>query len=158
MQDLPHHAAEPMGDGPDGGLIAQARQQAPEHHLKVTAFPLDRSVRRLVQHPPQIFIAFGGATAVVLFGTFVLDEYIDQQSGRDDERAQFRQMFQDASRRKLDILLFWSLDRLSREGVLETLQHLQRLTGYGVAWRSSLSSTSIRLASLERLSLASWQL
>ena len=72
MQDLPHHAAEPMGDGPDGGLIAQARQQAPEQHLKVTAFPLDRSVRRLVQHPPQIFIALRRATAVVLFGTFVL--------------------------------------------------------------------------------------
>src|SRR5262249_18294364 len=34
------------------------------------------------------------------------------------------------------LLLFWSLDRLSREGVLPTLQHLNRLTGYGVAWRS----------------------
>jgi len=45
-------------------------------------------------------------------------------------------MFQDASQRKFDVLLFWSLDRLSREGVLETLQHLQRLTSYGVAWRS----------------------
>lgn len=42
----------------------------------------------------------------------------------------------DASRRKFDLLLFWSLDRLSREGVLETLQYLQRLTSYGVAWRS----------------------
>src|SRR5207237_7884824 len=45
-------------------------------------------------------------------------------------------MFQDASQRKFDVLLFWSLDRLSREGVLETLQHLQRLTSYGVCWRS----------------------
>jgi DNA invertase Pin-like site-specific DNA recombinase len=45
-------------------------------------------------------------------------------------------MFQDASQRKFDVLLFWSLDRLSREGVLETLQHLQRLTSHGVAWRS----------------------
>jgi len=45
-------------------------------------------------------------------------------------------MFADASKRKFDLLLFWSLDRLSREGVLETLQHLQRLTGYGVGWRS----------------------
>jgi DNA invertase Pin-like site-specific DNA recombinase len=34
------------------------------------------------------------------------------------------------------VLLFWSLDRLSREGALETLQHLNRLTGYGVQWRS----------------------
>jgi DNA invertase Pin-like site-specific DNA recombinase len=45
-------------------------------------------------------------------------------------------MFEDASQRRFDILLFWSLDRLSREGVLETLQHLQRLTSYGVGWRS----------------------
>jgi DNA invertase Pin-like site-specific DNA recombinase len=28
------------------------------------------------------------------------------------------------------------LDRLSREGVLETLQHLNRLTSYGVGYRS----------------------
>jgi DNA invertase Pin-like site-specific DNA recombinase len=37
---------------------------------------------------------------------------------------------------KFDVLLFWSLDRLSREGVLETLQHLNRLTSYGVNYRS----------------------
>jgi DNA invertase Pin-like site-specific DNA recombinase len=30
----------------------------------------------------------------------------------------------------------WLLDRLSREGVLETLQHLNRLTSYGVNYRS----------------------
>jgi DNA invertase Pin-like site-specific DNA recombinase len=34
-------------------------------------------------------------------------------------------------------VLFWSLDRFSREGVFETLQYLQRLTGYGVGYRSS---------------------
>ena len=34
------------------------------------------------------------------------------------------------------VLLFWALDRLSREGVLETLQHLNRLTSYGVRYRS----------------------
>jgi DNA invertase Pin-like site-specific DNA recombinase len=45
-------------------------------------------------------------------------------------------MFADASKRRFDLVLFWSLDRLSREGVLETLQHLQRLTAYGVGWRS----------------------
>src|SRR5260370_42115076 len=45
-------------------------------------------------------------------------------------------MFKDASQRKFDVLLFWALDRLSREGVLETLQHLNRLTSYGVAYRS----------------------
>src|SRR5207244_10114536 len=69
-------------------------------------------------------------------GWTIVNEYIDQQSAKDDDRPAFRQMFQDASQRKFDVLLFWSLDRLSREGVLETLQHLQRLTYYGVAWRS----------------------
>ena len=69
-------------------------------------------------------------------GWIIANEYIDQQSAKDDDRPAFRQMFEDASRRKFDVLLFWSLDRLSREGVLETLQHLQRLTSYGVAWRS----------------------
>jgi DNA invertase Pin-like site-specific DNA recombinase len=33
-------------------------------------------------------------------------------------------------------VLFWSLDRFSREGVLETLQHLQRLTTAGVDYKS----------------------
>ena len=41
-----------------------------------------------------------------------------------------------ASRREFDLVLFWSLDRFSREGVLATLQYLQRLTSYGVGWRS----------------------
>jgi DNA invertase Pin-like site-specific DNA recombinase len=41
-----------------------------------------------------------------------------------------------ASRHDFDLVLFWSLDRFSREGVLETLQHLQRLTSYGVGWKS----------------------
>jgi DNA invertase Pin-like site-specific DNA recombinase len=45
-------------------------------------------------------------------------------------------MLQDASKRRFDMLLFWSLDRLSREGVLETLQHLQRLTQAGVCYKS----------------------
>jgi hypothetical protein len=34
--------------------------------------------------------------------------------------------------KELDLVLFWSLDRFSREGVLETLQHLKRLSSYGV--------------------------
>lgn len=62
--------------------------------------------------------------------------YVDQITGKHSDRAEFQRMFADASERKFDVLLFWSLDRLSREGALETLQHLNRLTGYGVQWRS----------------------
>src|SRR2546425_1540361 len=69
-------------------------------------------------------------------GWIIANEYIDQQSAKDDDRPAFRQMFEDASRRKFDLVLFWSLDRLSREGVLETLQHLNRLTACGVGYKS----------------------
>ncbi len=36
----------------------------------------------------------------------------------------------------LMFLLFWSLDRLTREGVLKTLLILNQLSGYGVKYRS----------------------
>ena len=40
------------------------------------------------------------------------------------------------SRGEFDVVRFWSLDRFSREGVLETLQHLRVLTGHGCEWFS----------------------
>lgn len=69
-------------------------------------------------------------------GWIVVQEFVDRESGSTAERAEFQAMFRAASQRKFDVLLFWSLDRLSREGVLETLQHLNRLTSYGVNYRS----------------------
>jgi DNA invertase Pin-like site-specific DNA recombinase len=66
----------------------------------------------------------------------VVSEFVDYESGSTDDREQFQAMFQAASRRQFDVLLFWSLDRFSREGVFETLTHLNRLTGYGVHYRS----------------------
>ena len=45
-------------------------------------------------------------------------------------------MFEHASKRKFDRVLFWSLDRFTREGVLETLNHLQRLSASGIGWQS----------------------
>jgi DNA invertase Pin-like site-specific DNA recombinase len=69
-------------------------------------------------------------------GWSMVSEFIDHESGGRSDRAEFQRMFADASRRKFDLLLFWSLDRLSREGVLPTLKHLERLTAYNVAWRS----------------------
>src|SRR5436853_673503 len=69
-------------------------------------------------------------------GWTVYREFIDHETGSTDDRAEFQAMFRDASQRKFDVLLFWALDRLSREGVLETLQHLNRLTSYGLGYRS----------------------
>ena len=66
----------------------------------------------------------------------IVHEYVDRASGKRSDRVQFQRLFEDASQRRFDLVLFWSLDRFSREGVLETLQHLQRLTQYGINWRS----------------------
>jgi DNA invertase Pin-like site-specific DNA recombinase len=66
----------------------------------------------------------------------IVREYVDHASGKRGDREQFQAMFAAASRREFDTVLFWSLDRFSREGVYETLQHLQRLTAYGVGYRS----------------------
>jgi DNA invertase Pin-like site-specific DNA recombinase len=43
-------------------------------------------------------------------------------------------MFDAASRREFDAILFWSLDRFTREGTLPTLQYLQQLDAYNVAF------------------------
>jgi DNA invertase Pin-like site-specific DNA recombinase len=69
-------------------------------------------------------------------GWQIAREYIDRETGGTSDRAEFQVMFADANRRRFDLVLFWSLDRLSREGVLETLQHLNRLTGCGVGYKS----------------------
>ena len=69
-------------------------------------------------------------------GLTIVQEFVDRESGSTADRPEFQAMFRAASQRKVDVLLFWSLDRLSREGVLETLQHLNRLMSYGVNYRS----------------------
>ena len=65
----------------------------------------------------------------------VVHEYVDRASGKRGDREQFQKMFSAASRREFDCLLFWSLDRLSRAGTVQTLNHLERLNGYGVNYR-----------------------
>jgi DNA invertase Pin-like site-specific DNA recombinase len=69
-------------------------------------------------------------------GWEIAAEYVDHESGGHSRRPHFQQMFADARARKFDLVLFWSLDRLSREGVSATLNHLERLTAAGVNWRS----------------------
>ena len=69
-------------------------------------------------------------------GWTVTREYIDHESGSRADRPEFKNMFQDASQRRFDLVLFWSLDRLSREGVLQTLNYLNSLASHGVGYRS----------------------
>lgn len=69
-------------------------------------------------------------------GYTIYKEYCDQESGGTAERPQFQQLFIDAHQRRFDLVLFWSLDRFSREGVGETLNHLQKLSATGVQFKS----------------------
>jgi DNA invertase Pin-like site-specific DNA recombinase len=70
-------------------------------------------------------------------GWEIVGEYVDVVSGSGKkERPQFLRMMQDASQHKFDLLLFWSLDRLSREGIVRTLGYLQQFKAWSVGWRS----------------------
>lgn len=69
-------------------------------------------------------------------GWTVVAEYLDQVSGRKADRPELKKALAAGRKRKFDVLLFWSLDRLSREGVLKTLLILNELSSYGVKYRS----------------------
>jgi DNA invertase Pin-like site-specific DNA recombinase len=71
-------------------------------------------------------------------GHTITREYVESESGRKgaEKRKQFAALFEDVSKRKFDCVLFWALDRFSREGMAQTIGHLQRLTSYGVTFRS----------------------
>jgi DNA invertase Pin-like site-specific DNA recombinase len=63
-------------------------------------------------------------------------EYVDRDSGAKADRPEFKRMMNAAAQREFDILLFWSLDRFSREGIVPVLTNLKRLSDYGVKYRS----------------------
>jgi DNA invertase Pin-like site-specific DNA recombinase len=64
--------------------------------------------------------------------------YSDKVSGAKgrDKRPEFDAMLNDAAKRRFDVLLVWSADRLSRQGPYQTLDVVKRLSGYGVRFRS----------------------
>lgn len=71
-------------------------------------------------------------------GWNVVEEIQDIASGGKsaEERQGLKKVFIMARQRKFDILLFWSLDRFSREGSRKTLEYLTRLDSYQMKWHS----------------------
>ena len=71
-------------------------------------------------------------------GHQIFGEYVDHVSGGKSasKRPRFAAMMEDAHRRRFDLVLVWALDRLSREGMVPTIGHLERLASYGVAFHS----------------------
>ena len=82
-------------------------------------------------------------------GHQLVHEYVDRESGRKgvNGRKQFAALFEDAHKRQFDCVLFWSLDRFIREGMVLTILHLQRLVARGVGFHSyteaHLATTSL---------------
>ncbi len=64
-------------------------------------------------------------------GYAIAGEYVDIASGA-RRRERLDDLFDDARRRRFDIVAIWSLDRLTREGPLATLLYLHRLSTLGV--------------------------
>ena len=52
------------------------------------------------------------------------------------ERTGLNKVFKMAHKKQFDVVLFWSLDRFSREGSRKTLEYLTRLDDYKVKWHS----------------------
>lgn len=69
-------------------------------------------------------------------GWTIYKEYVEEESGGTGNRSQFKALFADAHKRCFDLVLFWSLDRLSREGALPTLNYLNELEASGVNYKS----------------------
>jgi DNA invertase Pin-like site-specific DNA recombinase len=69
-------------------------------------------------------------------GWQVHQEYVDFAPATDlGHRYQWRQLLEDASKRKLDLLLVWRMDRAFRS-VLDAATTLERLRAWGVGLRS----------------------
>jgi DNA invertase Pin-like site-specific DNA recombinase len=69
-------------------------------------------------------------------GWTVVREYTDEATAKNGERTGFHQMWADVARHRFDLLLFWSLDRLTREGTYKTLSYLRCLSDAGVKFKS----------------------
>lgn len=66
----------------------------------------------------------------------VFKTYIDRESGASHSRPQFQTMMEAAALWQFDIIVCWSLDRFSREGIAETFIHLKRLQQSGIQFYS----------------------
>src|SRR4029077_5362605 len=71
-------------------------------------------------------------------GWQLVPPFEDVMSGgkTEKDRPGFAAMLKAAHQRKFDIVVFWALDRLTREGTRATLNYLQRLESKGVGYVS----------------------
>lgn len=69
-------------------------------------------------------------------GWDIVEEYVDNESGRKGDRKAFSQMMKDAGKRRFDVVYFWALDRFSRQGQRMTIDYLRSLEAVDVQFKS----------------------
>ena len=71
-------------------------------------------------------------------GYEIVVEYADRKTGTKGRgvRSEFDELFKAAEKREFDLVVFWSLDRFSREGITKTVSYLQLLSAYNVGFVS----------------------
>jgi DNA invertase Pin-like site-specific DNA recombinase len=84
------------------------------------------STKQNGQDPDNQLIQMRSAAAAK--GHTVVQEYVDWDTGSHGNREAFVELWREviSPRRKFDGVMVWALDRLSREGVLKTLDYLDR--------------------------------
>lgn len=124
--DFPEPASEPNG-APSSARRAEEKRAA--IYLRIST----RDGRQTEENQRRQLRRFLQREGHVLAG-----ENVDHESGRKGrkERSGFDRMFQAAERRSFDVLVFWSLDYFSREGIRKTIHYLQQLEALGVHFRS----------------------
>ena len=71
-------------------------------------------------------------------GYTITQTYTDHESGTKGRKARagLNQLFQDARRKAFDVLVFWSVDRFTREGIYAAFNYFKTLDRYGVRFES----------------------
>lgn len=70
-------------------------------------------------------------------GLKIVKEYVDHATGGTGDRDEFKKMFTELPKTGAGTtLLFWTMDRLTREGIFKTFDYLQKIDKMGIVWKS----------------------
>lgn len=87
-------------------------------------------------------------------GWEVFQVYEDRESGSSSDRKGFNRLMRDAKDKVFQVVVVWSLDRFTREGVGKTLNYLDQLTEHGVGFLSVTESYLDTLGAFREVILA----
>ena len=65
-------------------------------------------------------------------GFTIYHEYVDHESGGKSTRKAFNKLFEDAYQRRFQVVIYWALDRFSREGSAPVFKYIDLLESYGI--------------------------